>query len=266
MSLVTQSNIPSKLYASFIFLAAHCLEGFEMHMRHLPGLSLFALASVALVCVRPLSADDPNWMEKSIPQWDDQDAKQILADSPWVKTVQPERVRDLSGFERRDGGNWDAGIKPGIGLTGLFTPDVEALLMELSRARATPKSLTVRWESAMPVRAAEQKAGEVSAPVWQGDYYAIAVYDVTPPFRWNLANELKDIAFLKRDKKKDVKPTRVEVIRHDGGLATIVYLFARTAEITRKDSNVRFVAQIGRLFVSQFFFPEDMQFQGKPEL
>jgi hypothetical protein len=44
------------------------------------------------------------------------------------------------------------------------------------------------------------------------------------------------------------------------------YLFARTAEITKKDCNVRFVAQIGRLFLSQFFFPEEMEFQGKPEL
>jgi hypothetical protein len=54
---------------------------------------------------------------------------------------------------------------------------------------------------------------------------AIAVYNVTPSFRWNLANELKDIAFLKRDKKMDMKPSRVEVIRHDSGLATLVYLF-----------------------------------------
>jgi hypothetical protein len=214
----------------------------------------------------PLTGDDPSWKEKSIPQWDDQDAKQILTESPWVKTIQPERVRDLSAFERRDGGNWDAGVKPGVGLMGLFSPDIEAMLMELSRAHSTPAKLVVRWESAMPIRAAEAKVGEVGAPVWQGDYYAIAVYDVTPPFRWNLANELKDIAFLKRDKKKDVKPARVEVFRHDDGLATVVYLFARTAEITKKDSNVRFVAQIGRMYLSQFFFPEDMQFQGKPEL
>jgi hypothetical protein len=26
------------------------------------------------------------------------------------------------------------------------------------------------------------------------------------------------------------------------------------------------VAQIGRMFVSQFFFPDEMEFQGKPEL
>jgi hypothetical protein len=230
-------------------------------MRPIPRLCLLVFAPVVL-----LSGDDPSWKEKSIQQWDDQDARQVLADSPWVKVVQPERVRDLSEFERRDGGNWEAGTKPGVGLVGMFNPDIAAVILELYREQMTPGRVTVRWESALPVRAAETKAGEVGAPVWEGEYYAIAVYDVPSPSRWNLANELKDIAFLKRDKKKDLKPLRVEILRHDDGLATIVYLFPRTAEITNKDSNVRFVAQIGRLWVSQFFFPEDMEFQGKPEL
>jgi hypothetical protein len=229
-------------------------------MRPIPRLCLLVFAPVVL-----LSGDDPSWKEKSIPHWDDQDAKLILADSPWVKSVQPERVRDLSEFERRDSGDWEAGLKPGVGLIGFFDPQIAAVIMELYRERMTPGKVTVRWESALPVRAAEMKAGEVSAPVWDGNYYAIAVYDVPPPFRWNFANELKGVAFLKRDKKKDLKPVRVELSRHENGMATVVYLFSRTAEISRKDSNVRFVAQIGRLWVSQFFFPEEMEFQGSPE-
>jgi hypothetical protein len=202
-----------------------------------------------------LSQDDPSWKDKSIQQWGDQDAQHVLADSPWVKSVQPERVRDLSEFERRDGGNWEAGLKPGVGLVGIFDPQIAAVMMELYRERMTPGKVTVRWESALPVRAAEMKAGEVSAPVWDGNYYAIAVYDVTPPFRWNLANELKGVAFLKREKKKDLKPERVEVFSHENGLATVVYLFSRSAEISGKDSNVRFVAQIGRLWCRSSFSP-----------
>jgi hypothetical protein len=239
-------------------------------MRPIPRLCLLAVASVVL-----LSGSIPSWEQKTIPQWDDQDAKQVLADSPWVKSVKLERVRDLSKFERRDGGNMSAGIPPYVGLFwldlsalgGLFGPsNNEGLGMGLtSHLRPELGNVVVRWESALPVRAAEMKAGEVSAPVWQGDYYAIAVYDVPPPFRWNLANELKGIAFLKRDKKKDLKPSRVLILPRDNGLVTAVYLFSRSAEIATNDSNVRFVAQIGRLFVSQFFFPEDMQFQGKAE-
>jgi hypothetical protein len=221
-----------------------------------------------------LSGDGPSWQKKTIPQWDDQDAKQVLADSPWVKSVKLERVRDLSKFQRRDGGNMSAGVPPYV---GSFWLDLSALSL-FGSGKESPTvaflrqlqpelgNVVVRWESALPVRAAEQKAGEVSAPAWDGDYYAIAVYDLDPPFHWNLANELKGVAFLKRDKKKDLKPSRVQILTHDNGLVTAVYLFPRSAGITTGDSNVRFMAQIGRLFVSQFFFPEDMQFQGKPEL
>ncbi len=81
--------------------------------------SLLAVAAVAL-----LTADDSSWKNKPIAQWDDQDAKQVLTDSPWVKSVTLQKVRDLSKFERRDGGNWEAGIGPTVGLagTGLFGP------------------------------------------------------------------------------------------------------------------------------------------------
>jgi hypothetical protein len=237
-------------------------------MRPITRLCLFAVASVAL-----LSGSVPSWEEKTIPQWDDQDAKQVLADSPWVKSVKLERVRDLSKFQRRDGGNMSAGVPPYVGLFWLDLsalgslfggPNPEALAMErASRWQPQLGNVIVRWESAGPVRAAEMKAGE-AVPAWQGDYYAIAVYDVAPPFRWNLANELRGLAYLERDKKKELKPSRVQILPRDNEHVTVVYLFSRSTKIGN-DSNVRFVAQIGRLFVSQFFFPEEMQFQGKAE-
>jgi hypothetical protein len=224
----------------------------------------FACAAVTL-----LGAEDPSWKNKPIPEWDEQDAKQLLADSPWVGNVRLEKVRDLSEFERRDGGDWEAGIGPRIGweeeIFGLFGPTSLSEAIRRAHARLDLRTAAVRWESAAPVRAAETKAGEASVPVWQGDYYAIAVYDVRLSNRWNLSRELKGIAFLKRDKKKDLKPVDVEIVRHEDGLATVVYLFSRHNPITEEDRGVRFVAQIGRLFVSQFFFPGEMEFAGKPE-
>jgi hypothetical protein len=211
-------------------------------------------------------SDDPSWKDKAIPQWDEQDAKQVLADSPWAKNVALDQVRNLSKFERRDGGNWEAGIGPAVGLLALFGGSLEELEIERAHLRPDLGSVLVRWESASPIRAAEVKAGIVGAPMWQGDYYVIAVHNVPTPRRWNLANELKGVAFLKREKRKDLKPARVEIERQMNGRATVVYLFPRSAEITMNDRNVRFVAQIDRLFVSQFFFPGEMEFQGQPEL
>jgi hypothetical protein len=238
-------------------------------MRPIPRLCVLAIASVFL-----LSGDDLSWQQKTIPQWDDQDAKQVLADSPWVKSAKLERVRDLSKFERRDGGNMSAGIPPYVGffwidlsaLDGLFGTSREAQQLQLARrVQYDLGNVVVRWESALPVRAAEQKVGEADAPMWQGDYYAVAVYDVLPPFHWNLAHQLRGLASLKRDKKKDLAPSRVQIVRRDNGHVNVVYLFPRSAMISGDDPNVRFVAQIGRLYVSQFFFPEDMRFEGKTQ-
>jgi hypothetical protein len=239
-------------------------------MRPIPRLSLLVIASAAVLC-----GEDPSWYERAIPQWNDGDAKQVLADSPWVKSVKLTRVRDLSKFQRRDGGNLSAGVPPYVGsfwldlsaLAGIFGPSGESPEVEFARRFVPdPGNVVVRWESALPVRVAEQKMGETGVPTWQGDCYAIAVYDVTPPFHWNLAKELQGIAYLSRDKKKDMKPSHVQILPRKNGRVSVVYLFPRSAGITANDLNVRFVAQIGRLFVSQFFFPEEMQFQGKLEL
>jgi hypothetical protein len=213
------------------------------------------------------AASNRSWKDTPVSQWNEEDAKQLLADSPWVKKVQLDKVRDLSLFERRDGGDWEAGISTGFGLAEAGSFDWREIRdVEYAHVRAGLGTVVVRWESALPVRAAESKVGEASLPGGLGDYYAIAVYNIRRPFRWNLANQLKGVAFLKRDKKKDLKPSRVVVLPEADGLATFVYLFPRTAEITKKDLSLGFSAQIGRLYVSANFIPEQMQFQGERQL
>jgi len=213
-------------------------------------------------------AADSSWKERPIPQWNEEDAKQVLADSPWVKYVTPQPLRDLSEAERRDSGNWEASVGHGVGLagTGLFGRRRAAEAIARAHAKPPLGTVLVRWESALPIRAAEQKTGETGVPTVDRDHYAIAVYDIPTPNRWNLANELKGVAFLKRDKKKNLKPSRVEILRQASGTATVINLFPRSAEITARDGRIEFVAQIGRLFVSQFFYIQEMQLQGKLEL
>jgi hypothetical protein len=210
----------------------------------------------------------PSWINAPVPQWSEENAKQLLADSPWVKTVHLDVVRNLSLFERRDGGDWDSGIGTGFGMaaTGIFGDWREAQALEHAYARASLGSVMVRWESALPVRASESKTGEFDVPGWVGDYYAIAVRHIRRPFAIaNPAKQLKGVAYLKRDMKKDLKPFRVLTLPEADGLATFVYLFPRSAEI-KKEGNVGFVAQIGRLFVAANFVPDDMKIQGEPQL
>lgn len=217
---------------------------------------------------RPSLASRAFWNDTPIPQWSEEEAKQLLADSPWVKNVQLDIVRNLSMFERRDGGDMNAGIPSGFGLAtaGLLGDWREVEALEHAHALAGLGTVTVRWESAFPVRDAALKVGETDVPGWVGDYYAIAIHDIQLPFRWNIGNQLKGVSYLMRDMKKDLKPFRVVVLPETDGLATIVYLFPRSAEIGKHDRMLGFIAQIGRLFVYANFVPEDMQVQGEPQL
>jgi hypothetical protein len=217
-----------------------------------------------------LIAADPSWMSKPIQQWDEEDAKQILTNSPWVRHAKPAILPQLTEDQRREGGQMGGG--KGVGLQGVGGDGVFAPAQNPEAARAKAASgyadaLTVRWESALPVRVAEVKANEIGAPDWEGEFYAVAVYDV-PGLKGgsNELNILKRSALLKREGKKDIKPERVNVLQRANGLAIVVYLFPRTDEITRDDKRVRFSAQIARLYLERDFDTGEMEFQGKMQL
>lgn len=222
---------------------------------------LFAWASFAW-------ADGGSWKNKPLDQWDQDDAKQLLADSPWVGSVHPEIVRDLSPDERRASGNMEADIGKGVGLagTGIFGAARAREAIARAHAKPDPGNFLVLWESARPVRAAEHKLGEPDPPVAESDYYKIVVYNIPTPKRWNIEKELRGIAALKREKKKDLKPSRVQIVFREEGKADVIYLFRRSVEITKKDSYVGFSAQIGRLVLWQVFYPPQMLIQGRVEL
>ena len=141
------------------------------------------------------------------------------------------------------------------------------------REQAPPK-LTLRWESALPVRAAELKAHDENAPTLEDEnHYALAVYGI-PANMLNgdlkqVADEAKKKASLSRDNKKDLKPASVQILRReDGPVVLFLFLKPKNAKeaIGTEDRRVEFDGQIGKFSVSQAFYLEDMKFQGKTEL
>lgn len=220
-----------------------------------------------LLLVAGAMAADPAWKSKTIQQWNAEDAKQVLINSPWVKRARPALLPQLTEDQRREGGQMGGGKgvgMEGLGGGGLLGP-ADNTKAEVAKSRASKTgTLVVRWESAFPVRAAELKAQELGAPDWDGDFYAVAVYDI-PGLKAG-SSDLKRTAFLKRDGKKDVKPARAEILQSASGLATVVYLFPRSDEITREDLQIRFTAQIERLYVELVFNTGEMEFQGKLQL
>jgi hypothetical protein len=228
-----------------------------------------AVALLLATCLL-IFAEDPSWKNKPMLQWDAEDAKQVLTDSPWANSVTPQWVRDLSPDERRDSGDLEADQGKGLGLDGLIgiiDPARAAEAVARAHTKPDPGTLLVRWESARPVRTAEQRLPDPEAPALESDdFYAIVVYNIATPKRWHIEGELRGIAFLKRDKKKDLKPSRVVIHRKAGDLATVVYLFPRSVEITRRDGNLVFQAQIGRLVVTRIFNTYQMQVGDQLEL
>lgn len=221
-----------------------------------------------------LMAADATWKNKPIPGWTEQDAQQILADSPWTKTTVGNISRMQTEFERREGGNM--GQEKGVGYDGIGqrTKSQQMAGFFGSRVNGTsnapkPLKLQIRWESALPVRAAELKAGVVEPPTLAGDGYSIAVYGVPGSYFKDdpkkLGEPLKKEAFLKRGGKEDVKPSSAEVFQREDGLV-VVYLFPLSAELTKNDGLIQFFARIGRLGVEQYFDAGEMVYQGKLQL
>jgi len=205
-----------------------------------------------------------------VEQWDNEDAKQILADSPWVGHATLQPIRDRSPAERRDSGDWDAGAGEGLGLEALLEILSGGSRMDEAVARAhykpSPGKVEIRWESALPVRAAESKLGQPPASALHTGWYALTLYNVPHPENHWGPGKLRGLAYFKRADKPDFKPSQVEIAQHEDGKATVTYLFSRSEEITRRDGSIIFVAQIDRLFIAQIFYPGTMLIAGRLEL
>jgi hypothetical protein len=231
-----------------------------------------------IVSAAPLFAADAVWQSKPAAQWTEDDARQLLAKSPWSRETRAIITRRLTEDQLREGGQM--GQPTGVGNENVdpkgsgptVSPNIFTGAGSDDRSlRSLPQGITLklRWESALPIRLAELKAHEVEPPTLAGDGYRIAVYGIPggdfkdDPKR--LGEPLKNLAVLKREGKKDVKPVSVEVFRQEDGMVA-VYLFPPSAEITKKDLQIQFEAHIGRIVVFQNFELGQMEFMGKLEL
>lgn len=221
-----------------------------------------------------LLAQVPLWNSKPVADWTEQDAKQVLESSPWSKMVVAGIAPRQTEAQRREGGNM--GQARGVGYDGIddriFHPEVLGNPFGGAERPGPPQPvfrLLVRWESALPVRAAEFKIHESGPPTLSDDGYTIAVYGIPGTYfkgdPRSLGEPLKGEAVLRRQGKKDVRPSVVEVFQFDRGVAA-VYLFPLSAEIGARDRTIEFSALIGRLQVSQTFLLDQMKLQGKLEL
>lgn len=235
----------------------------------------------------PLAKTDPNassqttntpWRSKRLAEWTEKDSWLLLSNSPWAKQTPASLNRLLSQYSRRDGGDFGAqdgghgGVEPTVP-QALFGTGGALRKPGETGPEAQHLRVTIRWESAMPVQAAEFRTHDSSAPELDGEDYAIEVYNVNLKLaslsyddQKSLNKSLQRLGMLKIDGRAELKPSRVVSILDGSDTANVIYYFPRSAHITKDDTRVEFDGQVGRVVFSQYFFPADMTLLGKLEL
>jgi hypothetical protein len=230
---------------------------------------LFAAVAIAL-CAGDV------W-SKEYTQWSAEDVNRLLTDSPWARQVNalfstaPREVDDtvvpppsastanMGGTRGVTSGKWDGGVGRNIDDSPPKLP------------------VTIRWDSALPVREAllRSRLGDrLSAPgdsneklnQPEKDYIVTVIGLLTndqSKDRERVRKELMPAAKLVRAGKPAIRPENVEL---DASAGAIQVFFPRTVPIGLNDKEVTFQLQFGSMTIENKFRLKSMTYRGKLEL
>lgn len=238
----------------------------------------------------------PSWEKKDFSQWTTDDAKKILSDSPWAKTihlnlgrmstpnaatggrqylVSPDQAGGASGGGQMGGaGQQQMPQRPSTGSmppNGMGQPGQENA-PEATMPRGTP--VVIEWMSAVPIRLAELKLKSGDSQPSQADVeqakrpvdsYMIALVGVPGPAQQGEDKEMASAATLTPKDKQPIQATSVKEQAISGGTRAIIFTFPKSEQITDADKSVQFHLKKGTLptDVKQNFKLKDMHYDGK---
>jgi len=150
--------------------------------------------------------------------------------------------------------------------------------MEGSRAPAV--LVTIRWQSALPVRQAIARArfgAEVAtspdaAKLLGQTYnnYIVAVSGLPAQMLRRNPDQLKQAIQIKRKGKDAIMPVNLQADQPQSGPSTLYVMFPREQDgkplIQIEDNEVEFLAKLGNVEIKRKFKLKDMVFDGKLEL
>ena len=232
---------------------------------------------VVVTCTSVLAADF--WEAKPFMTWSDKELQQLLADSPWSRTLtivvnSPGRGGNLGeadifgggGRSGTDFGPGDAGndAARGVGVGG-----------RSGNLSLPPQlKLAITWRSALPmkhglVRSQAGANGVVSAEARgllerREEAYILSVEGVPLAFS-RAAAAIKAQTFLRRDKKEPI-PAADLVIQTLPGSIVLVIAFPKADAITLDDKDVEFTTRLGTIDVKRKFPLKSMVYHGQLEL
>jgi hypothetical protein len=247
-----------------------------------------AVAGTALL----LCAADA-WKNPDYTQWSSEDAQKVMTKSPWAKetTVTMGQGSSPGSQGSRRGGMGGGGGMGGMGGGGMGGGRGGGMGGGGGQSAPSQK-ITIRWESAMPIKEAELKAQYGSQLPAKGDAgytldqpqttYAISVTGLrlggrrrqadssdqsSSDGQKSQADRIKDQLMgatqLLRKGKDPLYPQDVQV---NTSTNVVVFLFPKTDAISDDDKEVEFVTSMGPVQVKQKFTLKDMHFNGKLEL
>lgn len=239
----------------------------------------------AILLAFGLYAADP-WQSKPFMEWSDKDVNKILTNSPWARAVSvsvgsptmPGGRGDPSGADetlrRPSGGDLEG---PGGGPPGGNVASREpGTRTELA---ATPSlQLTIRWQSALPVKQAlaRRKYGSEAATspdaknfLEDNSVYLIAVSGLPPAIAGVRSPQAK-AAILEQttlsSKGKDALPPSDILLGPPGKLIEAFFVFPKARAFTLADKEIEFSTKLGPLVVKYKFHLKDMLYNGSLEL
>lgn len=256
-----------------------------MHMRPIfvPG--------IALTLVAGLAAASSSWQKDDPSQWTSADVYQILNNSAWSKSASVNIATapgyGNSGSNGGNGGTWGSdGPMPGGGMGRMGGGGMGGGGMGRGRGGGYPRNqqsttVTVRWESALPVRLAEAKTsgGPVDPAALKplSEYVIVVIglpksgFGSQGPTTGSgddsedsrLADRLKAVTVLSFGHEQ-LNPTKVEL--DQGRDARAIFHFDKSEPITLENKNAEFRITAERMELRKKFALKDMEYQGKLEL
>jgi hypothetical protein len=227
---------------------------------------MFLMTAVFFIAMN-LWADDP-WKAKSFKQWDENDLRRILNDSPWAKPIKRLSLEGKSGGESNDEGDDDEGDT-----------------REKKDDNKQQVRFVVRWVSSRTLREAWARGlalhGRISdADVEKSLPPAPEDYEITilgPDMNiFSKANEdtLKAKSrLLSKKSKQQVESSSVKIVRSSDGkkINGVVFHFPKTTPsgeplFAKDESEIKFIGRGGTEEISVTFNPQKMIDANGPDL
>lgn len=222
------------------------------------------------------------WQKTDPSEWTSEDVYQILNSSPWSRSVKVSVARTAGygnqGGSGGNGGVWGEGMPGGgMGRGGMGGGGMGRGRRGSGYPQEPEQTVTVQWESALPVRLAEEKMSGHTldvAAMKPMDEYLIAVIGLPKSgFQSRnangdsdddaLADHLKVMTVLSFGSEK-LNPTKVELNQGRDGRA--VFHFEKSQPITLENKDAEFRITSDRTEIKKKFALKEMEYQGKLEL